>query len=67
MLKLEKTYGELNVNLGTNKNRKITIGNYCSIGPNVHFIINPHNYHFFRLGDGKYMNLMRETMIGKLK
>ncbi|SHK55151.1 LbetaH domain-containing protein [Hespellia stercorisuis] len=42
-----KTYGNLNINIGTNKNRKITIGNYCSIAPNVQFIINPHNYKFF--------------------
>lgn len=43
----KKTYGELNVNLGTNPERKIQIGNFCSIAPGVTFIINPHNYHFF--------------------
>jgi acetyltransferase-like isoleucine patch superfamily enzyme len=43
----KKTYGELNVNLGTNPIRKIEIGNFCSIAPNVSFIINPHNYKFF--------------------
>lgn len=42
-----KTYGELNINLGTNPIRRISIGNYCSIAPNVNFIINPHNYKFF--------------------
>ena len=26
-----KTYGELNINLGTNPIRRISIGNYCSI------------------------------------
>ena len=43
----KKTYGELNINLGTNPKRKVMIGNYCSIAPNVQFIINPHNYKFF--------------------
>lgn len=43
----EKTYGTLNINLGTNVKRTINIGSYCSIAPNVNFIINPHNYHFF--------------------
>ena len=42
-----KTYGELNINLGTNPIRRISIGNFCSIAPNVNFIINPHNYKFF--------------------
>ncbi len=42
-----KTYGVLNINLGTNPNRNIEIGSFCSIAPNVSFIINPHNYHFF--------------------
>lgn len=42
-----KTYGELNVNLGTNLLRTVKIGNFCSIAPNVQFIINPHNYRFF--------------------
>ena len=43
----KKTYGELNINLGTNPERRVIIGNYCSIAPNVQFIINPHNYKFF--------------------
>lgn len=43
----KKTYGELNINIGTNPLRKIEIGNFCSIAPNVSFIINPHNYKFF--------------------
>lgn len=43
----KKTYGELNINIGTNFSRKIKIGNFCSIAPNVQFIINPHNYKFF--------------------
>ncbi len=43
----QKTYGELNVNLGTNPNRTIKIGSFCSIAPEVKFIINPHNYRFF--------------------
>lgn len=43
----QKTYGELNINLGTNPKRTVTIGNFCSIAPNVQFIINPHNYCFF--------------------
>lgn len=43
----KKTYGELNINLGTNPLRKIEIGNFCSIAPNVSFVINPHNYRFF--------------------
>lgn len=43
----QKTYGELNINLGTNPKRIVTIGNFCSIAPNVQFIINPHNYRFF--------------------
>ena len=42
-----KTYGELNINLGTNPLRRISIGNFCSIAPNVQLIINPHNYKFF--------------------
>lgn len=42
-----KTYGDLNINLGTNPQRNISIGNFCSIAPNVQFIINPHNYKFF--------------------
>ena len=42
-----KTYGELNVFLGTNSKRKVLIGNFCSIAPDVKFIINPHNYRFF--------------------
>lgn len=42
-----KTYGVLNINLGTNPKRNIKIGNYCSIAPNVSFVINPHNYKFF--------------------
>lgn len=43
----KKTYGELNVNLGTNPNRTVKIGNFCSIAPKVEFIINTHNYRFF--------------------
>jgi virginiamycin A acetyltransferase len=43
----KKTYGELNINLGTNPFRKIEIGSFCSIAPNVSFVINPHNYRFF--------------------
>lgn len=42
-----KTYGELNINLGTNPKRTVSIGHFCSIAPNVSFIINPHNYRFF--------------------
>lgn len=42
-----KSYGELNIDLGTNPNRKVTIGNYCSIASGVWFLVNPHNYHFF--------------------
>lgn len=37
----------MNINLGTNPERRVIIGNYCSIAPNVQFIINPHNYKFF--------------------
>ena len=43
----KRTYGELNINLGTNPNRKVIIGNFCSIAPDVSFVINPHNYKFF--------------------
>lgn len=43
----KKTYGQLNINLGTNPKRTIKIGSYCSIAPNVNFIINQHNYRFF--------------------
>lgn len=43
----QKTYGELNINLGTNPERSVSIGNFCSIAPGVQFIINPHNYRFF--------------------
>lgn len=43
----QKTYGELNINLGTNPKRTVAIGNFCSIAPNVQFIVNPHNYRFF--------------------
>lgn len=43
----KKTYGVLNINLGTNPKRYIKIGNFCSIAPNVSFVINPHNYKFF--------------------
>lgn len=43
----QKTYGELNINLGTNPKRTIEIGSFCSIAPNVSFVINPHNYRFF--------------------
>ncbi len=43
----KKTYGELNISLGTNPKRTIKIGDYCSIAPDVCFIINPHNYKFF--------------------
>jgi acetyltransferase-like isoleucine patch superfamily enzyme len=43
----KKSYGELNINLGTNPNRTVEIGNFCSIAPGVQFIINPHNYRFF--------------------
>ena len=43
----KKTYGQLNINLGTNPKRTIEIGSYCSIAPNVNFIINQHNYRFF--------------------
>lgn len=42
-----KTYGELNISLGTNPKRSIQIGSFCSIAPGVNFIINPHNYKFF--------------------
>lgn len=42
-----KTYGELHINLGTNPARRVTIGAFCSIAPQVSFIINPHNYRFF--------------------
>lgn len=42
-----KTYGELNINLGTNSERSVSIGSFCSIAPGVQFIINPHNYRFF--------------------
>ncbi|MBE5834824.1 MAG: antibiotic acetyltransferase [Butyrivibrio sp.] len=42
-----KTYGELNINLGTNPKRTVSIGAFCSIAPSVNFIINPHNYRFF--------------------
>ena len=34
-------------NIGTNPARTISIGNFCSIAPNVNFLINPHNYKFF--------------------
>lgn len=43
----QKTYGELNINLGTNPLRTVYIGNFCSIAPDVCFLINPHNYRFF--------------------
>lgn len=43
----KKTYGELNINLGTNPIRTVKIGSFCSIAPGVQFIINPHNYRFF--------------------
>ena len=43
----KKTYGELNISLGTNPKRSIQIGSFCSIAPEVNFIINPHNYKFF--------------------
>jgi acetyltransferase-like isoleucine patch superfamily enzyme len=42
-----RTYGTLNINLGTNPLRHVDIGSYCSIAPDVSFIINPHNYRFF--------------------
>lgn len=42
-----KTYGELYINLGTNSKRTVQIGSFCSIAPNVSFVINPHNYRFF--------------------
>ena len=42
-----KTYGELHINLGTNPKRIVEIGSFCSIAPNVSFVINPHNYRFF--------------------
>ncbi len=42
-----KTYGELNIHLGTNPKRTIRIGSFCSIAPEVNFVINPHNYRFF--------------------
>lgn len=42
-----KTYGELHINLGTNPKRTVQIGSFCSIAPNVSFIINSHNYRFF--------------------
>lgn len=42
-----RTYGVLNINLGTNPLRRVEIGSYCSIAPGVSFIINPHNYKFF--------------------
>lgn len=42
-----KTYGELHINLGTNPKRTVQIGSFCSIAPNVSFVINPHNYRFF--------------------
>ena len=42
-----KTYGELNISLGTNPKRRIEIGSFCSIAPDVNFVINPHNYKFF--------------------
>ena len=43
----KKSYGELNINLGTNPKRSVRIGSFCSIAPEVKFIINPHNYKFF--------------------
>ena len=43
----QKSYGELNINLGTNPKRTVEIGAFCSIAPNVSFVINPHNYRFF--------------------
>lgn len=43
----KKTYGDLNINIGTNPKRSVTIGSFCSIAPNVSFVINPHNYRFF--------------------
>ncbi len=43
----KKTYGELNIYLGENLKRHLIIGHFCSIAPDVKFIINPHNYHFF--------------------
>lgn len=43
----KKTYGELNISLGTNPKRSVKIGSFCSIAPEVKFIINPHNYKFF--------------------
>lgn len=43
----QKTYGELHINLGTNLKRTVQIGSFCSIAPNVSFVINPHNYRFF--------------------
>jgi len=33
------TYGELNVESASNENVKLVIGNFCSIGPDVHFIL----------------------------
>jgi acetyltransferase-like isoleucine patch superfamily enzyme len=43
----QKTYGELNINLGTNPLRTVRIGSFCSIAPDVYFLINPHNYSLF--------------------
>ncbi len=33
------TYGEINVASPSNENVKLVIGNFCSIGPDVHFIL----------------------------
>ena len=42
------TYGKLNVESYCDNNIKLVIGNYCSIGPNVQFILaSEHPYHGF--------------------
>lgn len=42
------TYGVLNVEAPSNEKAKLVIGNFCSIGPNVHFILaSEHPYHGF--------------------
>ena len=33
------TYGQINVECASNDDVKLIIGNFCSIGPNVHFIL----------------------------
>lgn len=66
----KKTYGELNINLGTNPLRTVEIGNFCSIASDVQFIINPHNYRFFSSWgwqiheyDERYYNWEKKTSI----